>query len=110
VAPLPFSPRVRRYALLGLPLGAVAVVFAWDGAVGRIGSYAYIATMTLGAAAILTPLRIADPGTLRPAMVAMLAALLVVLVLARRNGVLTRTDGAVLLGGYAAFVLVVVGT
>lgn len=66
--------------------------------------------MTLGAAAILTPLRIADPGTLRPAMVAMLAALLVVLVLARRNGVLTRTDGAVLLGGYAAFVLVVVGT
>ena len=38
--------------------------------------------MTLGAAAILTPLRIADPGTLRPAMVAMLAALLVVLVLA----------------------------
>src|SRR5262249_60944751 len=36
VAPLPFGPRVRRYALLALPLGLVAAVFAWNGHVGRI--------------------------------------------------------------------------
>jgi len=36
VAPLPFSPRVRRYALAGLPVGALAAALAWDGAVSRI--------------------------------------------------------------------------
>jgi cation:H+ antiporter len=36
VAPLPFGPRVRRYALLALPLGVIAAIFAWNGHVGRI--------------------------------------------------------------------------
>jgi cation:H+ antiporter len=36
VAPLPFGPRVRRYALLALPLGVVAAILAWNGHVGRI--------------------------------------------------------------------------
>ena len=36
IAPLPFGPRVRRYALLGLPVALVAVAIAWDGHVGRI--------------------------------------------------------------------------
>lgn len=36
VAPLPFGPRVRRYALLALPLGAVAAILAWNGHVSRI--------------------------------------------------------------------------
>jgi cation:H+ antiporter len=36
VAPLPFGPRVRRYALLALPLGGVAAVVAWNGHVSRI--------------------------------------------------------------------------
>lgn len=36
VAPLPFSTRVRRYALAGLPLGALAAAFAWDGTVSRV--------------------------------------------------------------------------
>lgn len=36
VAPLPFGPRVRRYALLALPLGVVAAVLAWNGHVGRV--------------------------------------------------------------------------
>lgn len=36
VAPLPLRGRVRNYALGGIPLGAVAVLFAWDGDVGRI--------------------------------------------------------------------------
>lgn len=35
VAPLPFTRRVRRYALAGLPLGALAAAVAWDGHVGR---------------------------------------------------------------------------
>jgi cation:H+ antiporter len=35
VAPLPFGPRVRRYAWLGLPPALVAVALAWDGRVGR---------------------------------------------------------------------------
>lgn len=36
IAPLPFSRRVMRYGLLGLPVGAVAVGSAWDGQVGRV--------------------------------------------------------------------------
>jgi len=36
VAPLPFGPRVRRYALLALPLGVIAAIVAWNGHVGRI--------------------------------------------------------------------------
>ncbi len=35
VAPLPFGRRVRRYGLLALPLGVLAVAFAWDGRIGR---------------------------------------------------------------------------
>jgi cation:H+ antiporter len=35
LAPLPFGPRVRRYALLALPVGLVAVVLVWDGHLGR---------------------------------------------------------------------------
>jgi cation:H+ antiporter len=35
IAPLPFGAKVMRYALLGLPLGAVAAWVAWDGVVGR---------------------------------------------------------------------------
>jgi cation:H+ antiporter len=36
VAPLPFGPRVRRYALLALPLGVLATVVAWNGRIGRL--------------------------------------------------------------------------
>jgi len=35
IAPLPFQGGVMRYALLGLPLGAIGAWFAWDGEVGR---------------------------------------------------------------------------
>jgi Ca2+/Na+ antiporter len=35
LAPLPFGPRVRRYALLALPVGLVAAVLIWDGHLGR---------------------------------------------------------------------------
>jgi cation:H+ antiporter len=36
VAPLPFGPQVRRYALAGLPAGALAAAIAWDGHVSRL--------------------------------------------------------------------------
>jgi cation:H+ antiporter len=35
ITPLPFGPRVRRYALLALPVGVVAVGLVWDGHLGR---------------------------------------------------------------------------
>lgn len=35
VAPLPFKGSVRRYAIAGLPLGAIAAWIAWDGQVSR---------------------------------------------------------------------------
>ncbi|HVA99829.1 MAG TPA: hypothetical protein VNE42_01005 [Acidimicrobiales bacterium] len=35
ISPLPFGARVRRYGLLGLPVGAVCVVFIWGGHVSR---------------------------------------------------------------------------
>ncbi len=36
IAPLPFSGSALRYALLGLPLGAIGTWFAWDGNVSRL--------------------------------------------------------------------------
>jgi len=43
LVPLPFGPRVRRYALLGLPVGVIAAAVAWDGRVGRIEGVALVA-------------------------------------------------------------------
>jgi cation:H+ antiporter len=36
ISPLPFRASVMRYAILGLPLGAMAAWIAWDGAVTRL--------------------------------------------------------------------------
>lgn len=36
IAPLPFGKRVRRYALLSVPIGAIATAFVWDGQVDRV--------------------------------------------------------------------------
>jgi cation:H+ antiporter len=47
IAPLPFSARVRRYAFAGLPLGAVAAAFAWDGEVGRAEGLLLVATYVI---------------------------------------------------------------
>ena len=222
VAPLPFSPSTRTYAVLALPAGVLAVVFAWDGAVGRVegsvlvlayvlyvgsiwvrerrppslgetgeldeaaasgsgtqvgrelllvlsgtaaivvgatllveavrrftdieadqtrlsltvvgfatafelvvlawsaarrgisdavvaavvGSYAYNATMTLGAAAVARPLRVTDSSLLHLPMVGMLLALVAVLALSLRGARLARGDAGILLAGYVAFVAV----
>ena len=43
ITPVPFDWHVRRYAVAGVPTGAVAVVVAWDGRVGRLEGAALIA-------------------------------------------------------------------
>jgi cation:H+ antiporter len=72
---------------------------------GVVGSAAYNATATLGAAALARPLAVED-GTLGAAALA--AALpLVVVGLAGRGGRLGRPAGALLLTGYAAYLVLV---
>ena len=218
IAPLPFGPRVRRYAAFGLPVSAVSVAVAWDGRVGRsegallvalyvlyvaviwaverkppalgetgelgdehegaaapgrelalvlagvagmvigatllvegvrsltdaddsqarlsltlvgfatafelvvlawsaarrgisetvvaavVGSFAYNATMTLGAAAVISPLAISDAGAIQAPALAMIGALLLALALAAPRRELARTSGVVLLVAYPGFV------
>lgn len=70
---------------------------------GVVGSAAYNATATLGAAALVRPLGAA--AVLGPALLA--AALPVVVLLLARRGSLGRGAGALLLGGYATYVVVV---
>ncbi len=52
VAPLPFGTRVRRYALLGVPLGVIASAFVWNGSVGRFEGGVLVALYVLYVAAI----------------------------------------------------------
>lgn len=52
IAPMPFRAAVMRYALLGLPLGAVAIWFAWDGQVSRAEGLVLIVLYALFVAAI----------------------------------------------------------
>ena len=47
VAPLPFGKRVRRYALLGLPIGGVATGFIWDGRINRLEGWLLIGLYVL---------------------------------------------------------------
>lgn len=100
--------------VVGFATAFELVVLAWSSArrgitdavvAAVVGSYAYNATMTLGAAAVVTPLHVADASLLHIPMLAMLAALVLVLVLCR-GGRLDRADAVVLLGGYVLFVAV----
>ena len=43
IAPLPFGRSVRRYAILGLPLGAISAGLAWNGEVTRLEGVALVA-------------------------------------------------------------------
>ena len=79
-----------------VPEGAVA---------GVVGSAAYNATATLGAAALARPLVVED-GTLGPAALAAVLPLVVV-ALAGRSGRLGRPAGTLLLAGYATYVVLV---
>lgn len=74
---------------------------------GVVGSFAYNATMTLGAGAIARPLHLIDSDLLHVPWLAMLAALGLALALAWRPQVLDRTRGLVLLAAYPACLLAV---
>jgi len=101
--------------IVGFATGFELVVLAWSSArrgiseavvAGVVGSYAYNATMTLGAAALVKPLRISDAAPLRLPMLVMLIALAAVLTLAARGRALHRGHGWVLLAAYPLFVAV----
>ena len=99
--------------IVGFATGFELVVLAWSSArrgitdavvAGVVGSYAYNATMTLGAAAVVRPLSITDAAVLHGPFLAMVAALVAVLALAVPRRRLDRRAGVVLLVAYVAFV------
>ncbi len=75
-----------------------------------VGSFAYNATMTLGASALARPLVLTDPNRLHLPLVLMLAALMVAVLLGVQRRQLSRPEGALLLGCYPVFVVVVLVT
>jgi len=91
--------------LFALVLAAVRHDVPEVAVAGIVGSAAYNATATLGAAALARPLAVED-GTLGAAALAAVLPLVVV-VLAGRGGRLGRPAGALLLTGYAAYVVLV---
>ena len=102
--------------LVGFATGFELVVLAWSAArrgiseavvAGVVGSFAYNATMTLGAGALARPLVLADARALHLPLLLMLAALAVVILLAARRAKLGRAEGGVLLALYPAFVALV---
>jgi cation:H+ antiporter len=111
VATLGLSDSAVGLTLLALATTAELLALAWSAIrrdipeiaiAGVVGSVAYNATATLGAAALTRPLAV--PGMLTPAIIA--AALpLVLLALAPRCR-LKRPAGAVLAAGYLAFVII----
>jgi cation:H+ antiporter len=100
--------------LVGFVTAFELVVLAWSASRRRageavvaavVGSFAYNATMTLGAAALVRPLAIADAHRLHVPAMQMLAALALVVVLGLRRRSLTRADGILLLALYPCFLL-----
>jgi cation:H+ antiporter len=75
-----------------------------------VGSFAYNATMTLGAGALARPLQVLDADQLHLPLLAMLGALVVVLVLALPTGRLSRPAGALLLAAYPGFIALVLSS
>jgi cation:H+ antiporter len=99
--------------LVGLATTLELVVLAWSSArrgiteavvAAVVGSFAYNATMSLGAAALARPLAIADSSLLRGPLVVMLAALAAVIALGVPRGRLSRAGGLALLAAYPVFV------
>lgn len=95
--------------LVGFATAFELVVLAWSSArrnvseavvAGVVGSFAYNATMTLGAGALARPLRVIDSGQLHAPWFAMVGCLVAVLVLAWRGHVLGRRAGILLLAAY----------
>ena len=101
---------------VGFATGFELVVLAWSSArrgIGEaavaavMGSFAYNATMTLGAGALARPLRVLDAGALDLPFIAMLGAMAVALGLALPRGELRRGAGILLLALYPAFLALV---
>jgi cation:H+ antiporter len=102
--------------VVGFATAFELVVLAWSAArrgiteavvAGVVGSYAYNATMTLGAGALATPIVIARPSLIRAPLVAMVALMAVIIVLAAGSARLDRRAGALLFGLYPVFVAIV---
>jgi cation:H+ antiporter len=100
--------------LIGFATAFELVVLAWSAArrgateavvAAVVGSFAYNATMTLGASALARPLQITRPGQLHLPLAVMLAALAAALVLAWRPQRLARAAGLFLLACYPAFII-----
>lgn len=104
-------------AVVGFATAFELVVLAWSSArrgiseavvAGVVGSFAYNVTMTLGAGALVRPIRLLDAGAIQVGWLVMIGSLATVLVLARR-GQLRRREGLILLGLYpVALVLALV--
>ena len=101
--------------LVGFATAFELVALAWSAArrgateavvAAVVGSYAYNATMTLGASALARPLRITRPSQLHVPLIIMLAALAGALALAWRQQQLRRPAGLALLAAYPAFVII----
>ena len=112
VAALRLSDTAVGLTLLALATTAELFALAWSAlrrgvaeiaVAGVVGSTAYNATATLGAAALVRPL--ATAGLLWPALAAAILPLL--LLTATRQGRLGRRTGVVLVIGYAAWVTAV---
>ncbi len=80
--------------------GATEVVVA-----GVVGSFAYNVTMTLGAAALIRPLSIADATLLHGPAIAMLLALVLVISLAAPKQQISQRAGWFLVAAYPVFLI-----
>ena len=102
--------------LVGFATAFELVVLAWSASrrgaseavvAAVVGSFAYNATMTLGAAAVLRPLAIVHPSRLHTPLVAMVVALAGAIALSWPAQRLNRRAGVILLLCYPAFVAAV---
>ena len=101
--------------VVGFATAFELVVLAWSSArrgiseavvAAVIGSFAYNATMTLGAGALARPLRIVDAASLHVGWISMVVALGAVLLLSA-GGTITKRRGVGLLALYPLFVVAV---
>lgn len=116
LAPAQGSQATLSVTLVGFATAFELVVLAWSASrrgateavvAAVVGSFAYNATMTLGASALVRPLRISDSAALHLPLVAMITALGLALGLSWRRRSLGRVGGAVLLATYPAFIAAV---
>ncbi len=104
--------------LVGFATAFELVVLAWSSArrgiseavvAGVIGSFAYNVTMSLGAGALVRPLRLTNPVQLHGPWIAMLASLTVILLIAAPARRLPKRAGWLLLTSYPVVAWLVLG-